>query len=286
MRGYYKNPEATAAVLHARRLAAHRRPGPPRRRRLLLRHRPHQGADHQGRREHRPARDRRGAAEAPGGAGRRGGGHPRPALRPGDHGLRGAARGPWPATRPTTARLLRAAAGPLQDAEAVSASWPTCRAGRRARCSGASCHARPAGPAAGAAGPGRPPACRAAHPAPPGSRNSRPRSGAWPGAGCPARRGAGARPRPPAASCSRLTSASATSRKAVCVARCQPTAACSATVRASSVRAWLRPASKSDTSSDGPMDQMRAPPSAGRPGRRSGRRSCRSAPAWARRSCA
>jgi acyl-CoA synthetase (AMP-forming)/AMP-acid ligase II len=59
MRGYYKNPDATAGQLHPRRMAAHRRSRPPRRRRLLLRHGPHQGADHQGRREHRPARDRR-----------------------------------------------------------------------------------------------------------------------------------------------------------------------------------------------------------------------------------
>ena len=64
MTGYYKDDEATARVLHAGRLAAHRRPRLPRRRRLLLRHRPHQGADHQGRREHRAARDRRGAARA------------------------------------------------------------------------------------------------------------------------------------------------------------------------------------------------------------------------------
>ncbi len=92
MRGYYKNDDATRAQLHARRLAAHRRPRPPRRRRLLLRHRPHQGADHQGRREHRAARDRRGAAAPPGRARSRRGRHSRPALRPGDHGLRRAAR--------------------------------------------------------------------------------------------------------------------------------------------------------------------------------------------------
>ena len=85
MRGYYKNEEATRAALHARRLAAHRRPRPSRCRRLLLRHRPHQGADHQGRREHRAARDRRGAARAPRRARRRRGRHARPALRPGDH---------------------------------------------------------------------------------------------------------------------------------------------------------------------------------------------------------
>ena len=44
------------------RLARHRRPRLSRRRRLLLHHRAPEGADHQGRREHRAARDRRGAA--------------------------------------------------------------------------------------------------------------------------------------------------------------------------------------------------------------------------------
>ena len=59
---YYETPEATAAHGPRRRLACDRRSRLSRRRRFLLRHRPAEGTDHQGRREHRAARDRRGAA--------------------------------------------------------------------------------------------------------------------------------------------------------------------------------------------------------------------------------
>ena len=57
---------------HARRLAALRRRRLPGRRRLPLHHRPHQGHDHQRRREHLPGRDRARAGRAPAGPGRRG----------------------------------------------------------------------------------------------------------------------------------------------------------------------------------------------------------------------
>jgi long-chain acyl-CoA synthetase len=138
MKGYYKNPEATPRQLHARRLAAHRRPGPPRRRRLLLRHRPHQGTDHQGRREHRPARDRRGAAAPPGGARRRGGRHARQTLRPGDHGLRGAARraGAQRADEADLRSFCEQQLGRYKTPK-LFRFVPSCRAGPRARCSGA-----------------------------------------------------------------------------------------------------------------------------------------------------
>ena len=64
MLGYYKDARGDRAALAPDGWLAHRRPRLSRRRRLLLHHRPAEGADHQGRREHRAARDRRGAAEA------------------------------------------------------------------------------------------------------------------------------------------------------------------------------------------------------------------------------
>ena len=62
MLGYYQVARCDGGGAARRRLACHRRPRLPRRGRLLLHHRPAEGADHQGRREHRAARDRRGAA--------------------------------------------------------------------------------------------------------------------------------------------------------------------------------------------------------------------------------
>ena len=130
MQGYYKDAEATRDDIRARRLAAHRRPRLSRRRRLLLRHRPHQGADHQGRREHRAARDRRGAARAPGGARGRGGRHARP---------RTTARRSWPAscckpgarcTRGRAARVLRCSElGRYKTPQAHPLRRPNCRKG-------------------------------------------------------------------------------------------------------------------------------------------------------------
>ena len=52
MLGYYKNPEATAAAIDRRRLAAHRRLGGAAAERLLQNHRPDQGHGHPRRREH------------------------------------------------------------------------------------------------------------------------------------------------------------------------------------------------------------------------------------------
>ena len=135
MRGYYKNEEATRAQLHARRLAAHRRPRLSRCRRLLLRHRPHQGTDHQGRREHRAARDRRGAAAASRRARRRRGGHARPALRPGDRASAWCCAKAAPAPRRSCATSARARSAATRR-RGHSASSTSCRAGLRARCSG------------------------------------------------------------------------------------------------------------------------------------------------------
>jgi sulfoacetate-CoA ligase len=75
----------------------YREPGLPGQRRVLFHHRPAQGADHQGRREHRTARDRRGAAAPPRGARGRGGRYSRSELRPGHTCLH----------RPQTGRMLR-----------------------------------------------------------------------------------------------------------------------------------------------------------------------------------
>ena len=116
MLGYYKQPELTAARDLGRRLALDRRSRPSRCGWLLFHHRPAQGADHQGRREHRAARDRRGAAQASCGAGGGGGRRARRVLRPGDTGVRGAeARRVVHGDR--VARALPARARPLQDAE-------------------------------------------------------------------------------------------------------------------------------------------------------------------------
>ena len=53
-RGYFKQPEATARGLRARRVVPHRRHRAPRRRRLPLHHRPQEGPHrHRGRHEHR-----------------------------------------------------------------------------------------------------------------------------------------------------------------------------------------------------------------------------------------
>ena len=117
MRGYYKDEAATRAAFTPDGWLRSDDLG-PRRRRIFLRHRTHQGADHQGRREHRPARDRRSPAEAPRRAGGRSGGHSGPPLRAGDHGLRGAARG-RAVQRGIAAQRLHRTAGALQDAEAV-----------------------------------------------------------------------------------------------------------------------------------------------------------------------
>ena len=65
MSGYWGKPEATAATITPGRLAALRRRRAPGRRRLSLHHRPHQGHDHQRRREHLPGRDRARAGRAP-----------------------------------------------------------------------------------------------------------------------------------------------------------------------------------------------------------------------------
>ena len=90
---YHDDAGRDGAHAPRRRLACHRRSRLSRSRRLLLHHRPLEGADHQGRREHRAARDRRGAAAAPGGARGRGGRHPGPRIRPGHPRLRRAEGG-------------------------------------------------------------------------------------------------------------------------------------------------------------------------------------------------
>ena len=71
-RGYWNNPEATAAGARRGRLVPHRRPGPARRRRLLLHRRTSKGHVHQRRRQRlsRP-RSRRSCCSHPDGAGRR-----------------------------------------------------------------------------------------------------------------------------------------------------------------------------------------------------------------------
>ena len=83
--GYFRKPEATAAIRVDGRIPRQRRPGLPRRRRVL-RHRPAQGPDHQGRAQPRPAGDRGDRVH--------GGGHPQ--------GLRGRVRGL--AARPSAPR--------------------------------------------------------------------------------------------------------------------------------------------------------------------------------------
>ena len=145
MLGYYKVAGGDARGASRRRLARNRRPRLPRRRRLLLHHRPHQGADHQGRREHRAARDRRGAARASRRARSRRRRRSGPAygqeilacvvVKPGmscsEDDLR--------------AHCLRTTR-PLQDAALFRLRRPTCRKGRRARCSAcdwSTCDARP-----------------------------------------------------------------------------------------------------------------------------------------------
>jgi hypothetical protein len=111
---YYKDPGRDRAHAGPGRLAAYRRPRLPRRGRLRLRHRAHQGTDHQGRREHRPARNRRGAADASGRRRRGGGRHSRRALRPGNPRLRGAC-GRGELQRGRSARALPARTRALQD---------------------------------------------------------------------------------------------------------------------------------------------------------------------------
>ena len=77
MKGYYNRPEATAEVMQ-RRLVPHRRPGPPRRGRLLLHRRPRQGHDHPRRLQRLPAGDRGGPDDPPGGLAGRGRRRPAP----------------------------------------------------------------------------------------------------------------------------------------------------------------------------------------------------------------
>ena len=133
--GLPQGPRGDGAHAARRGLARDGRPRLSRRRRLLFHHRPPEGADHQGRREHRAARDRRGAAAAPGGAGGGGGRHSRSRIRTGDPGLRRAEAG----QRMLGSRSARAIAWPSSAAtrrRRHSASSPSCRRGRRARCSG------------------------------------------------------------------------------------------------------------------------------------------------------
>ena len=69
MQGYYKGSRGHCRRAQRRRLDAHRRPGISRRRRILLHHRPLQGAHHQRRGQHRPPANRRCARISSIGAG-------------------------------------------------------------------------------------------------------------------------------------------------------------------------------------------------------------------------
>ena len=82
MKGYWRRPEATEAAIRGR-LVPHRRPGPRRRRRLLLHRRPQEGPDHPRRLQRLPARDRGGPLRAPRRRRGRGGRRPRPRARRG-----------------------------------------------------------------------------------------------------------------------------------------------------------------------------------------------------------
>ena len=72
MKGYYKNPEATAEVLERRRLVPHRRHRRARRRRLPAHHRPQEGHHrHRRRQERRAAEPREHAQDVPASSARR-----------------------------------------------------------------------------------------------------------------------------------------------------------------------------------------------------------------------
>ena len=93
MQGYWNSPEATAFAVRDG-LAAHRRRRPPRRGRLALRRRPHQGPHHPRRLQRLPARRRGRAAHPPRGRGCRRRRQAGPQAGRGGRGLRAAARRP------------------------------------------------------------------------------------------------------------------------------------------------------------------------------------------------
>ena len=121
MKGYYNDPEATAAR-HPRRLVPHRRRGGRPSRRLRRDPRPPQGRHHQRRREHLLGRGRGRAAAPPGGAG---GGRRRAARTSGGARRRTPSSSCGPARRRprTELRAVRPRPpGALQGADAVRAS--------------------------------------------------------------------------------------------------------------------------------------------------------------------
>ena len=126
------NPQATAEALR-RRLAAHRRPRPLRRRGLPDAGRPQQGPHHLRRIEHLSARGRGSAADAPGREGSRR--HRRTAPRMG-RGRRRRAGRRKPAIRRTKRSSTSSAssASPASSGRSAMCSSTSCRRTRPARC--------------------------------------------------------------------------------------------------------------------------------------------------------
>ena len=141
MPGYWNKPEATAETVD-RRLAAHRRHRPPRRRRLPLHHRPGEGHDHPRRREHLLRRDREPPRRAPRDRRRRRHRRAPPRARRRGQGRRRGRR-PAPSSPTTTCGLGRPRRWPTSRCRPTS-SCPTtsCPATPRASCSRTCCAAR------------------------------------------------------------------------------------------------------------------------------------------------
>ena len=119
-REYYKDDGANATHVDRRRLAAHRRPRVPRRRRLRLHLGPHQGHDHPRRQQHLRHRRRSGAPRAPRRAGSRG--HRRAAPRA-RRGRRRVRRVQARRRRSTTTTLLAFCAERLADYKRPRRLW-------------------------------------------------------------------------------------------------------------------------------------------------------------------